>query len=251
MTKPKNRGPAVATVPRAACDASESSTAFGSSPRSGSGTFNAESSSSRVARAPTWRSGSVSRNSTAWRRATSSSDSSTIFMARLYYSKQYNWTMTIWSPKLEQSEGPLYQRIADLLQRDVDSGALLPGSRLPTQRELARKLGVTVVTVTRAYSEAAERGLLESTVGRGSFVRERREEVAVIDLSTNVIQGGVPLMSAALAARIGAAMTMPYGIGGGSERHRAAGAAWLQRTRPDAQAARVIVTAGAQQGILL
>jgi DNA-binding transcriptional MocR family regulator len=159
--------------------------------------------------------------------------------------------MTIWSPELVQSEGPLYQQIADQLQRDVENGLLLPGSRLPTQRELASRLGITVVTVTRAYSEAAERGLLESTVGRGSFVRERREEVAVIDLSTNVIQGGVPLMSAALAARIGAAMTMPYGIGGGSERHRAAGAAWMQPARDDAHSSRVIVTAGAQQGILL
>ena len=157
----------------------------------------------------------------------------------------------MWLPRLSQSEGPLYRRIADQLERDVDSGALLPGTRLPTQRELARRLGITVVTVTRAYSEAAERGVVESTVGRGSFVRERRNDLAAIDLSTNVIQGGTPLMSAALAARIGAAMTLPYGIGGGSERHRAAGAAWLQRARPDAQAARVIVTAGAQQGILL
>jgi len=159
--------------------------------------------------------------------------------------------MTIWLPRLSQSDGPLYRRIADQLERDVDSGALPPGTRLPTQRELAKRLGITVVTVTRAYSEAAERGVVESTVGRGSFVRERRNDVALIDLSTNVIHGGSPLMSAALAARIGAAMTLPYGIGGGSERHRAAGAAWMQRARNDAQASRVIVTAGAQQGILL
>src|SRR3954453_22333801 len=121
--------------------------------------------------------------------------------------------MTIWSPELVQSEGPLYQQIADQLQRDVENGLLLPGSRLPTQRELARRLGITVVTVTRAYSEAAERGLVESTVGRGSFVRERREQsAATIDLSTNVICGGAPVMRPALAARIGAARTMPYGI---------------------------------------
>ena len=159
--------------------------------------------------------------------------------------------MTIWSPRLSQSDGPLYQRIAEQLELDIENGVLLPGSRLPTQRDLAGRLGVTVVTVTRAYNEAAERGLIESTVGRGSFVRERREEAGVIDLSTNVIQGGSLVMSAALAARIGAAMTAPYGIGAGSERHRAAGAAWIQRARPDAHASRVIVTTGAQQGILL
>jgi DNA-binding transcriptional MocR family regulator len=159
--------------------------------------------------------------------------------------------MTIWTPRLSQSEGPLYRRIADQLQRDVEGGLLLPGSRLPTQRELAGRLGITVVTVTRAYNEAAERGLVESTVGRGSFVRERRDKATMIDLSTNVIHGGSPLMTAALAARIGATLTLPYGIGAGTERHRAAGASWIQRPRSDAHASRIIVTAGAQQGILL
>ena len=159
--------------------------------------------------------------------------------------------MTIWSPRVSQSKGPLYRRIADQLERDVESGALLPGSRLPTQRELARRLGITVVTVTRAYNEAAERGLVESTVGRGSFVRERQETAATIDLATNVIHGGAPVMSAALAARIGAALTTPYGVGAGSERHRAAGASWISRARSDAHASRVLVTAGAQQGILI
>jgi len=152
---------------------------------------------------------------------------------------------------MSQSDGPLYRRIADQLQRDVEGGLLLPGSRLPTQRELAGRLGITVVTVTRAYNEAAERGLVESTVGRGSFVRERRDKATMIDLSTNVIHGGSPLMTAALAARIGAALTLPYGIGAGTERHRAAGASWIQRARSDAHASRIIVTAGAQQGILL
>lgn len=157
----------------------------------------------------------------------------------------------MWLPRLSQSEGPLYRRIADQLERDVENGLLLPGSRLPTQRDLAKRLGITAVTVTRAYSAAAERGLVESTVGRGSFVRERRDDASVIDLSTNVIHGGSPLMSAALAARIGVALTTPYGVGGGSERHRAAGASWIQRARPDAHGGRIIVTAGAQQGILL
>jgi DNA-binding transcriptional MocR family regulator len=163
--------------------------------------------------------------------------------------------MTIWSPRLVQSAVPLYRRIADQLEQDIESGLLLPGSRLPTQRELARKLGVTVVTVTRAYAEAGERGLLESTVGRGSFVRDRHDTAAArvleIDLSTNVIAGGEPAMTAALAARIGAVLSTPYGLGGGSERHRAAGATWIAGRRPDAGASRVVVTAGAQQAIFL
>ena len=49
-------------------------------------------------------------------------------------------------------------------------GELKPGERLPTHRDLAYRLGVTVGTVTRAYAEAQRRGLIEGHVGRGSFL---------------------------------------------------------------------------------
>ena len=48
---------------------------------------------------------------------------------------------------------------------------LRAGARLPTHRELADRLGVTVGTITRGYAEAARRGLVSGEVGRGSFVR--------------------------------------------------------------------------------
>ena len=46
------------------------------------------------------------------------------------------------------------------------------GTRLPTQRELAERLGTTIATVTRSYTEARRRGLVTATVGRGTFVRD-------------------------------------------------------------------------------
>ncbi|HIF05566.1 MAG TPA: GntR family transcriptional regulator, partial [Gemmatimonadetes bacterium] len=48
--------------------------------------------------------------------------------------------------------------IADAVQRDLESGVLSVGSRLPTHRDLAEYLGVTVGTVSRAYAEAERRG---------------------------------------------------------------------------------------------
>lgn len=78
--------------------------------------------------------------------------------------------MTIWQPELDRSK-PLYLAIADAMARDIESGALATGSRLPPQRDLAWKLGVTLGTVTRAYKEAEQRGLLAGEVGRGSFVK--------------------------------------------------------------------------------
>ena len=104
-------------------------------------------------------------------------------------------TMNAWSPDLTQKQGPRYRAIADALSADLKSGRLQPGARLPTHRELARTLGVTVGTVSRAYAEAERRGLVQGEVGRGTFIRGGEEaaasffaraETGVIDLSQSV-----------------------------------------------------------------
>src|SRR5262245_44424599 len=79
--------------------------------------------------------------------------------------------MTTWMPELAGREGPRYLAIADALTDDSAHGRLKPGARLPTHRELADRLGVTVGTVSRAYAEAARRGLVSGEVGRGTFAR--------------------------------------------------------------------------------
>ncbi len=75
-----------------------------------------------------------------------------------------------WQPWLADDTAPLYRRLALALRQDVASGRLAAGARLPTHRELAQALGTTVVTASRAYREAAAWGLVEATVGRGTFV---------------------------------------------------------------------------------
>ncbi|HYO75220.1 MAG TPA: PLP-dependent aminotransferase family protein, partial [Thermoanaerobaculia bacterium] len=160
--------------------------------------------------------------------------------------------MTLWSPRLPESDGPLYERIADALERDVRTGQLVAGSQLPTHRQLARELGITAVTVTRAYAAAARRGLVESSTGRGTFVRAVRREAAPdadIDLAANAVVIPLPTASRALLERAGQMLTTSaYGNIAGSERHRAAGAAYIgRRTDP----ARVIVSAGTQHALFL
>ncbi|MFZ2870443.1 GntR family transcriptional regulator, partial [Zavarzinia sp.] len=78
-----------------------------------------------------------------------------------------------WNPNLAGHDGPLYLAIADSLASAIADGTLPPGTRLPTHRDLAVRLGVTIGTITRAYAEAARRGLTDGTVGRGTFVRGR------------------------------------------------------------------------------
>ncbi|MCV0397110.1 MAG: PLP-dependent aminotransferase family protein [Rhizobiaceae bacterium] len=79
--------------------------------------------------------------------------------------------MTNWLPDIGKGDGPLYVRLADRIERDIETGALAPGTKLPPQRNLAFDIGVTVGTVGRAYAIVRERGLVNGEVGRGTFVR--------------------------------------------------------------------------------
>ncbi|MER8809012.1 GntR family transcriptional regulator, partial [Mesorhizobium australicum] len=77
--------------------------------------------------------------------------------------------MTNWIPDLTGS-GPLYQRLADSIEADIDRGVIGAGAKLPPQRDLAYDIGATVGTVGRAYQLLRERGLVSGEVGRGTYV---------------------------------------------------------------------------------
>jgi DNA-binding GntR family transcriptional regulator len=88
--------------------------------------------------------------------------------------------MTIWQPDLSQLPGPRYLAIVDALAADLGGGRLRDGDRLPTHRDLAYRLGITVGTVTRAYAEAERRGLIKGEVGRGTYVRGGQRALATL-----------------------------------------------------------------------
>ena len=81
--------------------------------------------------------------------------------------------MKTWTPPIQGREGPRYLAIAAAIEADIAAGRLAPGDRLPPQRELAHRLGLDFTTVARGYVEAGKRGLTESVVGRGTFVRRK------------------------------------------------------------------------------
>ena len=102
--------------------------------------------------------------------------------------------MAEWTPDLATSDKPRYLAIADAIAADIGAGRLAVGDRLPPQRKLARRLDVDFTTVARGYVEAQKRGLIESRVGHGTFVRDkprpRRGQpmpaAALVDLSMNL-----------------------------------------------------------------
>ena len=176
--------------------------------------------------------------------------------------------MTIWTPRIDEIAGPRYLAIAEALARDVQAGRLVPGSQLPTHRDLAERLGVTVGTVSRAYAEAERRGLTQGEIGRGTFVRQNtppavltlpdpvryQEDPAVIDM-TIVRPVGEPHGEALartlrrLAERQDLGVLMNYAPDGGKAGHRDAGARWIARRGLEVDPSQVIITSGAQHGL--
>lgn len=67
---------------------------------------------------------------------------------------------------------PVYQQIAEQVSRAIGAGELREGDKLPTIRALAGQLGVNRDTVALAYDALARERLVETTVGRGTFVRQ-------------------------------------------------------------------------------
>ncbi len=82
--------------------------------------------------------------------------------------------MSIWPPKNEYLRRPVYRSLADLIVRAIEAGELRAGDRLPTHRNLAFDLGLSVQTVSRAYEELIRSGFVSGEVGRGTFVNAIR-----------------------------------------------------------------------------
>ncbi|WP_159999864.1 PLP-dependent aminotransferase family protein [Roseomonas sp. 18066] len=170
---------------------------------------------------------------------------------------------TTWAPAVDRAEGPLYLAIAEAIAADIASGRLAPGQRLPPQRSLAQRLGIDFTTVSRAYAEAARRGLVEGRVGQGTYVRRRAAAPlpaasGLVDMSMNLPPRFADL---GLEARLwegvagleqdgGMPLLLRYQEPGGSGRDREAGLAWIAPRLPQAEAARLLLCPGAQGALL-
>lgn len=71
---------------------------------------------------------------------------------------------------------PFYRQIIDQVRAAIATGSLGPGDRLPTVRQLAVDLSINPNTVSRAYTELELTGLVETQMGSGTFVGQRRVE---------------------------------------------------------------------------
>jgi len=82
-----------------------------------------------------------------------------------------------WVLAVSRQFGPRYIAIVEALVQMIESGQLREKQQIPTQRELAKMLGLTPGTTARAYTIAAERGLISGETGRGTFVRRGATDI--------------------------------------------------------------------------
>ncbi|GIN40119.1 MULTISPECIES: GntR family transcriptional regulator [Heyndrickxia] len=75
------------------------------------------------------------------------------------------------------SKDPIYQQIIKQIKELVLKGELLEGDSLPSIRQLAKDLQVSVITTKRAYEELENEGFIVSIVGKGSFIASQNQEL--------------------------------------------------------------------------
>ncbi|WP_153720684.1 GntR family transcriptional regulator [Sporosarcina cascadiensis] len=92
------------------------------------------------------------------------------------------------------SKEPLYNQIKDQIKKKILSGELQEGDSLPSMRQLAKDLHISVITTKRAYEELEKERYIYSIIGKGSFVAEQnidlikeRKFTAVEEMLTEAI----------------------------------------------------------------
>jgi GntR family transcriptional regulator len=94
--------------------------------------------------------------------------------------------------KLDQSDlrggTPIYLQVAERLKHSIATGELAPGEQLPTVRQLAHDLRINFNTIARAYAVLDAAGIITAQQGRGTYVRERPNGQAHLQLRADKLR---------------------------------------------------------------
>lgn len=169
--------------------------------------------------------------------------------------------MTDWVPSLASLPGPRYLAFVAALEADIGAGRVKPGMRLLPQRDMAQRLDLSVGTISKAYAEAEQRGLISGEVGRGTFVQRRRPEArgpgaseARINLALNVppYTGEDDVIASVLSDIVAdgeLSNLLGYLPHQGLPRHREAMATWFTSLGVTTDADQLFITHGGQHAL--
>ncbi len=173
---------------------------------------------------------------------------------------------SIWSSELLAAGTAKFAALARGITDAIERGDLRPGERLPTHRELARLVGVTVGTASHCYRALSEKGLIRGEVGRGTFVRYRGsdrfefDQVADVALRVDLRQNypvAVTLENSSIASTLSLLQqrgaldaTVDLTWATHEPRHRQAGAMWLSKIGTKANPKQVYVHTGPHAAVI-
>ena len=167
----------------------------------------------------------------------------------------------MWTPNVNNHTAHKATTLVDTLKKDILSGRLVAGERLPTQLRLAQDTGLAKSTIARAYQEANSEGIIKTIVGRGSFVAGTSDPFfQAVDHPTEVlldlrldypVTDLNPSLSKVLSqiADQDCRSLLTYQEHAGRLDYREAGVKWLQLNGVDRTADDIILTGGAQHGL--
>lgn len=76
-----------------------------------------------------------------------------------------------------KSDLPIYEQIEEQIKAQILEGKTAENEQLPSIRQLARDLKISVITTTRVYNDLAEEGFIVSVAGKGYFVASRENDL--------------------------------------------------------------------------
>jgi GntR family transcriptional regulator len=99
--------------------------------------------------------------------------------------------VTLPKAPVKPGRGPAHAQIEAALENAIERGQLTPGDRLPAERVLAQRFGVSRMTLRQALGELERHGLLERSKGRygGTFVAEPKLELAGTSALSDQLRG--------------------------------------------------------------
>lgn len=97
---------------------------------------------------------------------------------------------------------PIYEQIKEQVKAAIFSGELIEDELLPSIRQLARDLKISVITTTRAYSDLEQEGFIANVQGKGCYVLPRNTELARENALHKMEDGLSAAITAAKAERI-------------------------------------------------
>ena len=174
-----------------------------------------------------------------------------------------------WKPKLICGEGscsqklPLYKALAVMLEQDIKSGKLMPGTKLPPQRELADYLDINLSTVSKAFKLCEQEGYICARIGDGTFVSSDAGMNSYIGPSVEnnpfIEMGAIlpnPEPNKSIMEYLQKMLSEPdtdrlfqYGTNDGTSWQKEAAIKWIRRANYKAEAKNILFSAGAQNAI--